>query len=122
MLGPSVLLTLINIVFGFIEALLGLRLVLRLLGAGGAPFVQWIYDTSVPLIAPFKGMFPNQVLNGGNVLEINTLIALLIYAVVGYVFEQSILFITYHTSRYYDTAIVEDDEVEVRRPKRRIVR
>jgi len=43
---------------GFIEALVGLRFVLRLLGADpGNGFVSWIYSWSTPFVAPFSGIF-----------------------------------------------------------------
>lgn len=43
---------------GFIELLLGLRFVLRLLGANPASgFVQWVYEWSAPFVAPFVNIF-----------------------------------------------------------------
>jgi YggT family protein len=43
---------------GLIEALVGLRFILRLLGANPANgFVNWIYDWSTPFVAPFSGIF-----------------------------------------------------------------
>lgn len=43
---------------GFIEALVGLRFVLRLIGASPAnAIVGWIYNWSTPFVAPFSGIF-----------------------------------------------------------------
>ena len=43
---------------GFIEALIGLRIVFRLLGADpNNVFVSWIYSWSTPFVAPFSGIF-----------------------------------------------------------------
>jgi hypothetical protein len=43
---------------GFIVMLLGLRIVLRLLGANpDSPFVSWVYSWSTPFVAPFAGIF-----------------------------------------------------------------
>lgn len=43
---------------GIVEALIGLRFLLRLLGANPASqFVQWIYDWSTPFVRPFAGIF-----------------------------------------------------------------
>jgi YggT family protein len=43
---------------GFIEALIGLRFVLRLLGANPASgFVDMVYSWSTPFVAPFSGIF-----------------------------------------------------------------
>lgn len=43
---------------GFIEILIGLRLLLRLLGANpNSEFVNWVYEWSTPFVAPFAGVF-----------------------------------------------------------------
>lgn len=43
---------------GFIEALIALRFVLRLLGANASnAFVNFIYSWSTPFVAPFSGIF-----------------------------------------------------------------
>lgn len=79
------LVSIINFVFGIIAALIGLRIILRLFGASpAAPFVDWVFDTSQPLIAPFQGMFPSPVIEGQFVIEFSSLFALVIYAFVGY--------------------------------------
>ncbi|NCU31082.1 YggT family protein [Candidatus Saccharibacteria bacterium] len=50
-----------NIIYaigGFIELLVGLRFILRLLGAdAGNAIVNWVYSWSTPFVAPFSGMF-----------------------------------------------------------------
>lgn len=109
----SLLSNLINIIVGFIVFILLLRLVLRFFGAGqAAPFVRWTYETGDPLLNPFRGMFPNTVLTGGYVLEVNTLIAIVVYAFIGYLLSQLISFITFSTAHYHE-------EEEERRPRRR---
>jgi hypothetical protein len=53
-----VLAWLVSVIGGFIEALIALRFVLRLLGANPLNgFVQWVYDWSTPFVAPFAGIF-----------------------------------------------------------------
>lgn len=43
---------------GFVEAIVALRFVLRLIGANaGNAFVSWIYTWSTPFVAPFSGIF-----------------------------------------------------------------
>lgn len=43
---------------GFIEALVGLRFILRLIGANsGNALVAFIYNWSTPFVAPFSGIF-----------------------------------------------------------------
>lgn len=103
------LVMLVNLIFGFIELLLTLRILLRFFGANAeTPFVKWIYDTSEPLIAPFRGMFPSPVLGEGFIIEINTLIALLFYALIGYLVGELIAMLQYHSSYSYRKRIVAD--------------
>jgi len=74
----------INIILTIVEALLLFRLILKLLAANeAAAFVRWIYETSEPLLSPFEGMFPT-VVNSGVVVEMSTLFAIMVYALVGY--------------------------------------
>ena len=81
---------LVYAVFGFIELLLGLRFILLLLGANAAsPFVSWIYSWSGPFSAPFAGIFGQHITTAGpgvvtqGVFDWTTLIALVIYALIG---------------------------------------
>jgi hypothetical protein len=69
-----------------VSSLVGALLVVRILlvafnASTTAPFVQFVYDHSSAWIAPFRTMFNNADL-GGHPLEINTIIALVVYAVV----------------------------------------
>lgn len=74
-----------NVVFGFIEFLVGFRILLRLFGASSkAPFANWVYETSKPLLSPFVGMFPSPRLTGGFVVEFSALFGLLVYAFIAY--------------------------------------
>jgi hypothetical protein len=74
----------IYILFGFIEALLAIRFVLRLLGANAdAGFAQLIYGITAPLVAPFQGLF-GTVQSDASVLESATLVALIVYALLAW--------------------------------------
>lgn len=74
----------IYLLFGFIEMVLAIRLVLRLFGANAqAGFAQLIYGATAPLVAPFQGLF-GTVQSEGNVLESATLVALIVYALVAW--------------------------------------
>lgn len=76
----STLITLINVILAFVAIIIGLRLVLRLLAANPAtPFVNWIYSLSDFLVRPFRGIFPSQTIQTGNVLDVTALVALIIY-------------------------------------------
>lgn len=86
------ILNLSDIIIGIIEFLLALRILLKLLGASSkAPFVQWVYETTKPLLTPFEGMFPTSTLSVGFVLEMSTLIAVIVYAFLGFLLESIIV-------------------------------
>lgn len=74
-------------ILAVIAAIIVVRFVLLLFGAKeGVPFVDFWYGLSAPFIAPFAGMFGNGGYNtyNGSRLEIEALVALLIYALVAY--------------------------------------
>lgn len=59
--------SIIYIIGGLIETIVGLRFVFRLIGANGAnSIVGWIYQVSTPLVAPFSGILGQDatVVNG----------------------------------------------------------
>jgi len=74
----------IYLIFGIIEALIAIRIVLRALGANPqAGFAQLIYGLTAPLVAPFAGLFGNPQA-GGSVLELHSIVALVVYALVAW--------------------------------------
>jgi YggT family protein len=72
------------LVAGIIMALLGLRFILALFGANpNNTFAQFIYNVSHPFVAPFFNLFNyNYINNGIGRVEIFTLVAILVYAVI----------------------------------------
>ena len=70
-------------IVGFVEVLIAIRLVLKLFGANPAPFVRFMYDVTWPLVAPFHGIF-NTAQEGRSVLEPESLVAMAIYALIGW--------------------------------------
>lgn len=75
----------VSVVFGIIEFFLGFRFLFKLFGANpSAPFVRWLYDVTDPLLNPFRNIFPSPRLEGVYVVEFTTLVALLIYMLIGY--------------------------------------
>jgi len=75
----------IYLIFGLIEVLLAIRFVLKALGANPeAGFAQLIYGVTGPLVAPFSGLFGTPQAAGGATLEVHTLIALVMYALVAW--------------------------------------
>jgi hypothetical protein len=74
----------IYLLFGVMEALLAIRLVLRALGANpDAGFAQFVYGLTAPLVAPFAGLFGNPQA-GGSALELHTIVALVVYALLAW--------------------------------------
>lgn len=75
-------------VVGVIEILLGLRFVMKLLGANpNSGFVDFIYTLSGVLVAPFRGIFSSPTTEGDvvtSVFESATLVAMLIYLLLGW--------------------------------------
>jgi uncharacterized protein YggT (Ycf19 family) len=71
-------------VFGLVEGLVVIRLVLKSLGANpAAGFSQFIYGITAPLVAPFVGLFNNPSYQG-SVLELSSIIALIVYALAAW--------------------------------------
>ena len=71
-------------VLGVLEVIMLLRFLFRLLGANqGSSFVMFLYNLSHVFVVPFYGIF-NDPTFGNSVFEITTLIAMLIYALLGW--------------------------------------
>ena len=70
-------------IVGFIDVLIAIRFVLKLFGANPAPFVRFMYDVTWPLVAPFHGIF-NTAQEGRSILEPESLVAIAIYALIGW--------------------------------------
>jgi len=85
--------TLVNIVFGIIEFLLGFRFIFLFFSANpNTPFVAWIYSASASLVAPFARILPDLNL-GGFIVDFTTLAALFVYAFVGYLILEAFSYI-----------------------------
>jgi len=77
-----------NLLIGFIEFVLGLRIGLKLFAASTrAPFVAWVYRTSQPLLTPFENIFPSLSL-GPIIIELSAISALVIYGLAGFIVNQ----------------------------------
>lgn len=86
---------LIYLIFAVICVLLLLRVVLKVLAANTAvAFTGFVYGITNFFMAPFQGLLPTWA-SGRTVLEGSALIALLVYAAVGYLLARlvSIMFL-----------------------------
>jgi len=71
-------------VFGFIEILIAIRFVFKLLGANvEAGFVAFVYSASDIFMAPFTAIFGVQKVSG-SIFELSALAAIVIYALIGW--------------------------------------
>jgi uncharacterized protein YggT (Ycf19 family) len=69
---------------GLITALIAIRFLLKALGASSqAQFVAFVYGVTGPLVAPFQGIFPTSA-QGYYILEPSSLIAIVIYLLIGW--------------------------------------
>jgi len=83
------------LLLGLLEALIGLRILLKLMAANPAiPFAMLVYNFSYIFVFPFIGLTVTPAA-GGMVLEISSFIAMLFYAVAGFAFEMLIWVIFY---------------------------
>lgn len=79
----------IYLLFGIIEGLIAIRFVLRALGAEPANgFAALVYRVTAPLIAPFVGLFGATPTFEGSALELHSLVAIVVYALLAWVLAQ----------------------------------
>jgi uncharacterized protein YggT (Ycf19 family) len=83
------------LVFGIIEGLLLIRLVLKLLGANPqAGFSTFINGLTDVFMAPFRNLLPTVgSSSSGAVLETSVLIAIIVYALIGWVLARLIVIV-----------------------------
>lgn len=83
--GTSLAARVIDFVTGLIIALLALRFLFALLGANPAnTFASIIYNLTHPLVAPFFSLFNYDSTVAGARFEWYTLVAMLVYGMLGY--------------------------------------
>jgi hypothetical protein len=86
---------LIWLMFGVLEALIGLRIVLKLIAANPAnPFANLVYTFTDLFLWPFAGLTITPSAQG-MVLEIPAIIAMFVYALVGWVIVKLVWLLFY---------------------------
>ena len=86
---------LVYLIFGVIDGLLLIRLVLKLLGANpNAGFSSWVYGFTDIFMAPFRSLLPN-VISGQSIFEMSAVVAILVYALIGWVIARLIAILFY---------------------------
>jgi uncharacterized protein YggT (Ycf19 family) len=70
------------VALGFVEVMLSFRLGFRLAGANTENgFVNFVYDVTKPLVAPFQGIVNDNVVGASGVFEGSTMVAMLAYLI-----------------------------------------
>jgi hypothetical protein len=74
----------VGLIVGVVDVLIAGRFLLKLLGASSqSGFVGFIYGVTAPLVGPFHGIFSNSGA-ANNVFEPAALVAILVFALVGW--------------------------------------
>lgn len=94
---------------GLLEAVLGLRFVLKLIAANpNAPFAQLVYGFTNLFLWPFHNLTPAPAAQG-MVLETSTLIAMIVYAVLAWVMVK-LLYLIFLPSKSRTVSIYQRDQ------------
>lgn len=84
------------LIIGIVEILVGLRVLLRLIAANPENnFASFIYRVTSGLIAPFVGLTGTPSFDG-SVLEVSSLIAMLVFGLIGWVAVRIVFIIYVH--------------------------
>jgi hypothetical protein len=76
------------LLLGLIEAVIALRVIFKLIGVNAAnPFAALIYSVSNPFVAPFASL-TGAPAAGAMVFEITSIIAMLVYLLIGWGIER----------------------------------
>lgn len=85
----GLLLGAIHFVLGIVEVFLSVRFILKIFGANTSnSFVSFVYDSTTPLLDPFRNIFPTQTFHGHYILEFSTLFAIIMYALLAYLLAE----------------------------------
>jgi len=102
---------LIWLFLGILEALIALRIGLKLIGANpDSPIVALIYGFTYLFLFPFEGMTATPAA-GGMVLELSSFFAMVIYALIAWVVER-IVWVLFYRPRGPVVAVTETNTSE----------
>jgi hypothetical protein len=86
---------LVWLLFGILEALIALRIGLKLIGANPeSPIVVLIYGLTYLFLFPFEGLVTSPTM-GNMVLELSSMFAMLIYGLIAWAVERTVWLIFY---------------------------
>jgi len=83
------------LILGILEALLGLRVFLKMIGANpGNPFATFLYKITDLFVLPFSGLTATPAI-GNMVFEVSTIIAMIVYGLIGWAAERLVWLLFY---------------------------
>jgi YggT family protein len=83
---------LIYFVFGVVEILIALRVLLKLIAANtGSGFTRFIYGVTGPFVAPFKNIVDSPTARNGAVFEVSSILAIVIYLLINWLIVRLLL-------------------------------
>ena len=98
----------IYLLFWVVNALIGIRVILRALGANPeSAFAAFTYRVSAPFLTPFVGLFSPTQVNGG-VLEWHAIVAIIVYALVAWILARLVWLVlgeTRHALRTHASSV-----------------
>ena len=87
---------LIWLLLGILEALIALRIGLKLIGANpDSPIVALIYGFTYLFLFPFEGLVASPTAGSSMVLELSSMFAMLIYGLIAWAVERAVWLIFY---------------------------
>ena len=90
----------INGIVGLVEIVLLIRLVLEMLAADtSSQFIASYYSATDALIGPFAGAFPVLSIGGAHVVDLSIVLAMIAYAIVGWLVILVLSFIFFPAAR-----------------------
>ncbi len=86
---------LIWLLLGLLEGILALRVIFKLIGVNAAnSFAAFLYNVTDLFVAPFKSL-TGAPAAGGMVLELSTIIAMIVYLLIGWALERIVYVLFY---------------------------
>ncbi len=90
---------LLGFFFSVLEGLLGLRILLKLMEANpNNAFASAVYNLTGLFVAPFNSLLGNPASAGGRVLEITSIVAIIVYALIAWAIIRLVWLVFYQPS------------------------
>lgn len=107
---------LVWLMFGILEALIALRIGLKLIGANPeSPIVALIYGFTFLFLFPFEGLVASPIF-GNMVLELSSMFAMLIYGLIAWAVER-VIWLIFYRPRAPIVAVTETSTSESHTPR-----